>query len=369
MLLVERPDRPEWDFLVGLSRRLDLERLALLAMRHGMLPHVAECLIRHGRLAALPGHARRLFTDALLVNRYRAGVLSAEARRTVDALRAAGVRVACNKGIVLQQSLYGGRGVRTFADIDLMVDTADATATAGVLRDLGFRAASWYDPDNGRLAGNPRSQVLLYRLYPDHLPHHCRLLDDPVVPYVDVDVAFSMTWHGARWQVSMSEVLDRLHDVRVRHGELTVSLPVLSPAFALLFLVLHLFREAWFERSIAEKPLRLPQFGDIARAWQRLPATGAADVRDLVARHGLGAPVGWVAHHVDAVFGAGLVEGLAVREYGHPLWLRSAAGPGGRYLSWEGDMAQRLRRPDPVRLTPFDVDPADAPSWLPWPPS
>ncbi|GIG88022.1 nucleotidyltransferase family protein [Plantactinospora endophytica] len=344
------------DLAKGLT---DPDLLIALAARHKMTPAVAEFYRSAGLTRTLPIGMRDLLAGSLAWNRYKVEKLRDESVEIAGRFAEHGVPVVFNKGIALQHTLYDGRGVRSFGDLDLMLHPDDIPAARAALQSLGYVPEQTYDPDLGRLVPLPRQTVLMYRLYPDHLPHFHRIDPESGVPVYKVDVALSLTWHGSGWQLPMAEAMGSARETQVgphaRH-----LLPTLGHEYAFLFVVLHLFRDCWFERAIAEGGLRITQFADVWRYWQRWGRDHAEQVRTLVRDNDLGPAVAWITHYVDALYGSTITADLDVRAFCVPEWLRSAAGTDGGFLGWDGDIRDRLYSPAPAALVPADEPPHGA---------
>ncbi|WP_399933767.1 nucleotidyltransferase family protein [Streptomyces kanamyceticus] len=332
-------------------RRPDFDHGQLIqqAMRHNLLPALADFLNRHGLRKALPHRLRTPVLNQLRLSEHRGRLLTREAARVSDGLARAGVRAAWTKGVTLQTTLYDDTAVRSFNDIDLMIAPEDRERTRTALIDLGYTPDAVFDPETGQLKEMPRLDRRSYRMSPDHLPHFRLLTEDICVPHVSVDVANSLTWHGSAWQVPMRRVVERIAPVPVIGGVL----PALSTPHAFLFLCLHVFREGWLQRTIVTKDLALSQFADILRQWRRSSPEVRRDVGAAVAEFGLAEPMAWVCAHTDALFGAGILEELGLTAQADPRWQASAQGAGGRRLTWHGDMRRRLREVTAPALTPL----------------
>ncbi|WP_327341269.1 nucleotidyltransferase family protein [Streptomyces europaeiscabiei] len=319
------------------------------AMRHNLLPALADFLNRHGLRKTLPHRLRTPVLNQLRLSEHRGRLLTREAARVSEGLARAGVRAAWTKGVTLQTTLYDDTAVRSFNDIDLMIDPEDRERTRTALVDLGYTPDAVFDPETGKLKEMPRIDRRTYRMSPDHLPHFRLLTDDICVPHVSVDVANSLTWHGSAWQVPMGRVVERIAPVPVTGG----ALPALSTPHAFLFLCLHVFREGWLQRTIVTKDLALSQFADVLRQWQRSSPEARGEVTAAVAEFGLAEPMAWVCGHVDALFDAGILAELDLTARTDPLWQASAQGAGGQRLAWHGDMRRRLRETTPPALAPL----------------
>lgn len=321
------------------------------AARHGLVPALTDLLRGEDLVDRVPAGVRHLLLDSLRWNRHKVHVMLAEARTVAEACRAMGVRVAFTKGIVCQATLFDGRGTRVLADIDLMIRPEQQDLARHALLDLGYVMGKVYDERRECLVDRAREDLMLYRLYPDHLPHFLRVDHESGLACHKVDVAFSLTWYGSAWQVPMDDVLSTTAEVPVT-ADPRDTLPTLEAGYGFLFLALHLFRECWFQRSIAENKLRLSQFADIWKHWQRFGRARVDEIRTLVYRFSLGPPVAWICHHTDLLYGSDLVTELGLTEFQVPDWLHSAAASDGSYLAWDGDMRARLRQERPVSLTP-----------------
>jgi hypothetical protein len=327
---------------------LDTDVLLAQSVRHHLPSALAAFLLDHELLQRWPRATRTHLSYTYRWTRHRTRLLVAEAQRIAEALRAARIRFACTKGIVYQSQLYAGRGTRYLADIDLMVQPDSRAEVARTLERLGFAGGRYFDHRTEQLVDLARRDIAVYAMYPDHLPHFVRLSGDPVAPYYKVDVAFSLTWYGSQWQVPVDAALNALAEVPVSGG----TLPSLAVPYSFLFAVLHLFREAWFARTIRTSDVRLSQFADVVRLWRGYAAREAGAIRDLIRSLALEAPVAWVCHHTDRVFATALSDGLGLCGHGDERWLRSACGSGGEILDWSGDMRSRLRSARPPTLAP-----------------
>ncbi|RSM50882.1 hypothetical protein DMA12_01710 [Amycolatopsis balhimycina DSM 5908] len=339
---------------VQLAPRVDdPDELLAQAARHALVPALADFLVQADLLRLVPHHAQRHLLGTLHWNRFKTRRHVAEAERVTTAFRSEGVRVACTKGIVCQASLYDGRGIRHFGDIDLMVLPEHRDKAAEVLYRLGYAGAKKYDHRTGELMEISRSVQVMYQLYPDHLPHFFRIpADDEGMPYFMVDVAYNLTWYGSSWQVPMAQVLDEVAGVDSRSASGRVTLPALDAPYGFLFVVLHLFREGWFERTIREKDVRLGQCADVWRFWERFGRDRVADIRKVVAEHALEPAVAWVCRHVDDVYHSTITGELGLDGYCDDDWLHSAGATDGGHLVWQGSLRDRLRGRRPLVLRP-----------------
>ncbi|MFE7504653.1 nucleotidyltransferase family protein [Promicromonospora sp. NPDC057488] len=325
--------------LIGRAH-FDHDRMVGLAMRHGLLPSVANFLHVNGLRRSLPTRLRNPVLNALYHSRHRSALLTLAAVEINAALSAHKIPVVWTKGVVLQTWLYRNTGTRLFNDLDIMVLPEHRESVSEVLMSAGFKAGHRFDPSSATLVPVDRKTTTLYRLSPDHLVPFNRLTGDVAVPVVVIDVANSLTWHGSPWDVPVHLVQEPAVLVPVREGD---CLPAMAPPHSLLFLCLHLFREGWFEGTIRLKDISLAQFADISLAWRQLSGPERQELGRLIHHHGLQEPLAWATAHTDSIFGDMMTEELDLSEYATADWLSSARGRGEDVLHWSGTMRERLR--------------------------
>lgn len=348
---------PEWALLERLCVAADETTGALIrdpgfdwgelldqALRHQLLPLVAHALLEDAHEDVVPPHVRRHLDQVLQHNRLRLDVLRAEAAAVVRALDARAVPVAATKGITFEASLYGGQGTRELKDIDFLIVPDDRERVAAVLVELGFEPGV-YDRRRARIVPHDRAQHMRYVLNPDHLPRFARLVADPLVRFVYVDVANTLTWTKSPYQIPVEEALRDRREVALP-GE-AGTLPGLAPAFDFAYTVLYAFRSAWLEHWLElEQDVSLMKFGDIVR----LARAHRADLRGeafaaLVERWRVAEPLAWVLEHVDRVFGTGIRPDLGLPAPDEQ-WLNRAHPSRGLERSWRGSMRERLHAKD-----------------------
>ncbi|MBF6335118.1 nucleotidyltransferase family protein [Nocardia abscessus] len=289
---------------------------------------------------------REFLRTNLNANRVRNRVLTSEALRIAGRMQEQGFPALATKGAVLQYLVYNGDGSRRLSDIDFMIHPDRRREAASVLGDLGFEFGT-YDRSNHRINPIRREDELLYRMYPDHLPHALKLRHDPLVSYVLVDFAFSLTWFQAPWQIDMDRALDNPISVHPEEDfpcAQPFSGPIrsLSVPFLWLFTVLHLFRETWIERDALQGGSTLAQYRDIIQLWNIMSPETKSEARLIIADNRTVFPVRWICEHADRIFGTSICDELGI---GDPLpehLLETGLGPSGTVLTWPGTLEQRL---------------------------
>jgi hypothetical protein len=314
------------------------------AARHKLLALLGDELGRKGLFKHAPRFVARLLSDTLALNRYRVATFARSARAIAEALEGAGIRVAVTKGVPLDVQAYGARGARTMCDVDLMIQPQDGRRTAAALGELGYRQG-YFDCREREIHEFTRAELARYYLQPDHLPPMVKLLDDPIVESLEVDIACSLTWTRCAYTVPMTEALANVSRVMLPQGG---SIPTLDREHQLLFTVLHLFREAWIDTWISlEQDVSLSKFADVLRLLRLCADTRERErFGDLVRRYGVEEPVAWVLTHLDRVFATGTVEETGLGGCVREELLGMRAGADGRLTPWRGTMRERLQSRD-----------------------
>lgn len=344
----QKTDRPFDEWLAPLTTgRADSVTLVDLAVRHKLAGALAMVVEQHGPKDVFHPEIREFLRVNLNANRLRNRILTSEALQLAGRFHEAGITLLATKGMALQYLVYNGDGSRRLSDIDFMIHPDSAGQAAATLRELGFTFGN-YDRSIHKIRPLDRPEELLYRMYPDHLPHAVRLRDDPLVPSVTVDFAFSLTWFQAPWQIDMAHALSDPMLVEPTEGFTCAHahdghVAALAEPILWLFTVLHLFRESWVERDAAQGGATLAQYRDVIQQWDAMGPESRAAVRKNISESLVRFPVKWVCTHTDRILGTAICEEL---EFGDPLpdqLLNTALGSGSTVLTWDGTMEQRLR--------------------------
>ncbi len=317
--------------LTGLSDNgLSWSSLLSAAVGHRMLPSLA--VLVQSEAVFVPRGFNAVLDAVLLANRHRARRVVKEAARLTSQLDNAAVPAVVTKGAALFDLLYDGDGTRWFADLDLMIMPDHIDAAASALAEFGYVIGKTGLSET--IAPLPRGEALAYVLSPDHVMRHARKTGDSIIPVLEVDIAYSLTWASADWEVPVNEAM-ATRTMAVVGDEL---LPVFAAAFHFLFVVLHVFREGWFERT--RRP-DLAQVRDVVRFAKRMRPAEISEVRELIRRYQLEKPVSWVCGNIDEAFGTHLSDQFGTVTSAE--WLQECRGAGNRRLRWRAPLRVRMR--------------------------
>ncbi|WP_280345113.1 nucleotidyltransferase family protein [Nocardia abscessus] len=328
------------------SGRADSMTLVNMAMRQKLAGALAALIDRTSSKDAFYPQVREFLRMNLNANRVRNRVLTSEALQVASRMQEHGFPALVTKGLVLQYLVYNGDGSRRLSDIDFMIHPDSRQEATSVLGDLGFEFGT-YDRHKHRIDPLNREDELVYRMYPDHLPHAVKMRNDPLVSFVMVDFAFSLTWFQAPWQIDMDRALSSPMSVRPKEDFACAqvfpgSISSLSVPFLWLFTVLHLFRETWIERDAMQGGSTLAQYRDVIQLWKIMSPEAKSEARLIIMESRTAFPVKWICEHTDKIFGTSICDELDI---GDPLpgyLLYTGLGSGGTVLTWDGTMEHRL---------------------------
>ena len=325
------------------------------AVRHKMEVLLARHLGFGPIGEAVPIRILRHLRGVYDANVYRRKFWYEALHKVVTGLEERGIPVAGRKQASFEATLYNGDGRRRLGDIDLLILPKDMQATTEVLEGLGFQAIQ-YDWATDALVPVPRREMMIYRLSPDHLPIMIQRTGDQITRFLDVDCASSMTWAKSPYEIPLEEAMATIehHPVPGMPG---IKVPAVAPEYEFLGTVMHLFREAWFERWLDfEQDVDLAKFGDVVRLFQA-HRHQIETFRTTIDRYDVREPVLWVLEHMDRTFHTDSVDAFGWQGQVDETWLSSAHSSKGEPRRWQGTMRRRLYSKDRRALfaTPGEV--------------
>lgn len=119
---------------------------ASLAVRHGVAALVWQNISDLGLAARMPETERTLLEGLRFKSIARVAWISEAAAGVISLLEREGIRVVLLKGLALEHTVYGSRGLRQMSDADLLVTPADALKARDILIREGFRSMPLKSP-------------------------------------------------------------------------------------------------------------------------------------------------------------------------------------------------------------------------------
>lgn len=234
-----------------LAGAVDWEHLLNLAEFHSVMPLVAHNLMANGFATQVPepysGRLRQINYSAL----YRNVNLSAELLRIVSVFNKRGIAAIALKGTVLAELLYGNPGLRTVADIDILVKPEQIAMAGSLLEEMGYEQSAqstWHHPFHRAPYFKRGGFPLFIELHWD--------LDDPKLVAVP---------EGEIWRRALTLPLEG------------VPIMVLSPEDSLLFLADQFSKELTHLKLLGDIAETLKKYEDVldwdyilesAHSWQ-----------------------------------------------------------------------------------------------------
>lgn len=142
------------------------------------------------------------------------------------------------KGAILSNSIYP-EGCRISNDVDLLISEDHLKQATHALNDLEFIQGT-YDILTNSIIPATRKEILHCRLNFGELMSFIRIVDEPGVNMILVDVNFSLEAHGIDNKEAVNRYLKNLEKYLVIDKEVTS----LSREYFLLHLCVHFFKEA-----------------------------------------------------------------------------------------------------------------------------
>ena len=102
-----------------------------LVIRHGVAALVWQNITDLGLTEAVPEPERGLLENIRFKTIARVSYITSEAAEVVAELEKEGIRALLLKGLALEHSVYGSRGLRQMSDADLLVAPEDALRAQG----------------------------------------------------------------------------------------------------------------------------------------------------------------------------------------------------------------------------------------------
>lgn len=109
-----------------------------LAIRHGVAALVWQNITDLGLTEAVPEQERSLLENIRFKTIARVSYITSEAAEVVAELEKEGIRALLLKGLALEHSVYGSRGLRQMSDADLLVAPESALRAQDILVKAGF---------------------------------------------------------------------------------------------------------------------------------------------------------------------------------------------------------------------------------------
>ncbi len=223
-------------------------RRIALADRHGVLPLIYHHLNRVAPGDGVPESVRATLRDAFLMNGVRNRLHYQELALVLLAFTARQIPCVVLKGAHLAALVYATPGLRSMADLDLLVPMADLVRAGDVLRELGF---------SGEATGESRAAAGAVM----HLPRMFK------PPGLGIELHHTIARPELPFEVAVEGLWERARPAVIAG----VTTRVLSPEDTLLYLCLHTASHAQESQGFDLAPflLGLKPICDVAATVER----------------------------------------------------------------------------------------------------
>lgn len=135
---------------------------------------------------------------------------------------------------------FYGEGERVSNDIDLLAEQKDISAIAKVLKNMGF-VQGYYDFRESKIVPLPRAEILSRRMNRGETAPFVLETDDPCVPFVEVDINFSLDYLPNSHEDMLHAVLK---DSLCYAGNISGGIRSLQADDFFLHLIMHQYKES-----------------------------------------------------------------------------------------------------------------------------
>ncbi len=122
------------------------KQFASLAVRHGVAALIWQNITDLGLESMMPETERVLLGGLRFKSIARVAWISGAAAEVTTLLEEAGIKVVLLKGLALEHTVYGSRGLRQMSDADLLVAPTDALRARDILQSHGFESMPMKSP-------------------------------------------------------------------------------------------------------------------------------------------------------------------------------------------------------------------------------
>jgi hypothetical protein len=122
-----------------LAGAVDWKYLLDLAEFHGVAPLIAHNLVANGLSSQVPQPYLERLSQIYNGTLYRNVILSNEVTKVLSVFSQHGIAAIILKGIILAEQLYGNPGLRTVADMDILVQPEEVSLAGSLLLEMGYQ--------------------------------------------------------------------------------------------------------------------------------------------------------------------------------------------------------------------------------------
>ncbi len=124
----------------------DWDKMVNIINSHGIIALAAYNITEAGLEKEIPKKSYDILNAGLIKNIARNTWLKERWKEVNEALTKAGIRYVLLKGMALEHTIYGSRGLRQMTDLDILLDEGSAEEASNILLKSGFRTSLLKSP-------------------------------------------------------------------------------------------------------------------------------------------------------------------------------------------------------------------------------
>lgn len=218
--------------------------------------NINDLLVRHNCHYWLTKHYGYTLSAQAVLNKLCVQTRFAVCSAVFRSLETHGVPYAVMKGAVLSQTAYGDPFARQSGDIDLLVDRRDVDRVKRILNECGFQQG--FVTKDG-VQPFTRKQILFQTAMSHQIAPFIASTQNPLCPYVNVDINLDILWGESLLKTDMSKVLSHT----IRASLFGTEFLKLEPHIEFIALCLHHYKDMNSPYLLSNGSLRISLFCDI----------------------------------------------------------------------------------------------------------
>lgn len=207
----------------------------------------------------IPGLMRRQFLFMNAGNAERNRTMFLHLKNVISVFEKAKLKYALLKGPYMINEIYKNPALRLMNDIDILIERADFSKVGDVVVSLGYKMGA-FSENTMSIEPATVSDDDMYKNYIGNLYPYVKLVDDPFTLFMQLDFSFNVNPIKPDNVITSKMLYNRtsisINDIQGHTLD--------APDF-LIHLCTHLYKEAFFERTEADKMqiLNLIKFVDV----------------------------------------------------------------------------------------------------------
>lgn len=290
----------------NIIKSFDWNFVLFQAIKHNLLGLLWEVLTCNELIKEIPFFLKQFLSQQSLLIKEKNQIYCQKLNELGKLLNKDNISYAVVKGIVIDQLLYGGKGVKGFSDIDILIDSNDSNKVHEVLLNNHF-CYGYYNDIKHKVEEHPRDKVLLYKLTKDHVGEYVYITNSTVIPVVKIDISTDIDWLSTnKVELDLSDDSSILLD--------NVVIKTLNLEMHFLYLILHIYRHANSKRfSIRGINVKLMMMDDLVLFYIKYKDTLVYKFKETFKENtSIHHRVLWVLRIAERIYNLSIIDTLKI---------------------------------------------------------